>query len=83
MTGFSDIVNAFEQNLSSVGIATLVMCSHEEVTRFIVSQVNTDKGIDLIGRLKRRISPSSPIILVAVVSAIPGIESRMSYSGNG
>lgn len=48
-----------------------------------MSEVNTDKGIDLVGRLKATNVSNSPIMLVAVVSAIPGIESRISYSGNG
>ena len=49
MTGWSDIVDTLEQNLSSVGVDKLgnVFLS-EEVARFIVSQINTDKGIDFL-----------------------------------
>ena len=54
----------------------------EKVPRFIVSQVNANKSVDLIGIL-RRISPNSPMIDVAVVSAMPGIDRKMSYSGKG
>ena len=40
------------------------------------------KSVDLIGIL-RRISPNSPMIDVAVVSAMQGIDRKMSYSGKG
>ena len=76
-------MNTFEQNLSSVGIAALGnVFLGDEVSRFIVSQVNANKSVDLIGIL-RRISPNSPMIDVAVVSAMPGIDRKMSYSGKG
>ena len=46
-------MNALEQNLSSIRIPAFgdVLLS-EEVSRFIVSQINPNKGVDLIGRLK-------------------------------
>lgn len=49
----SDIVNTSEKNLSSVKISTfgdVFLC--QKVSRFIVSQVNPNKGIDLVGRVK-------------------------------
>ena len=86
MTGRSNVVNGLEENLSGIRIAPLgdVFLS-QIVPWFIVSQINSNKGVDLIGRLdwKRRISPNSPMIEVAVVSAIPGMERRISYSGRG
>ena len=66
----------------------------EKVPRFIVSQVNANKSVDLIGRLKAtnisqfandrcRCGFCDTMIDVAVVSAIPGIDRKMSYSGKG
>ena len=53
MTSWSDVVNALEQDFSGIGISTFGdMFLGEKVPRFIVSQVNADKSIDLIGRVK-------------------------------
>ena len=83
MTSWSDVVNVLEQDFTGIGIPSFsdVFLS-EKVPRFIVSQVNANKSVDLIGIL-RRISPNSPMIDVAVVSAMPGIDRKMSYSGKG
>ena len=76
-------MNALEQDFSGIGITSLSnVFLGEKVPRFIVSQVNANKSVDLIGIL-RRISPNSPMIDVAVVSAMPGIDRKMSYSGKG
>ena len=74
-------MNALEQDFSGIGIPSFSdVFLGEKVPRFIVSQVNANKSVDLIGIL-RRISPNSPMIDVAVVSAMPGIDRKMSYSG--
>ena len=85
MTSWSDVVNALEQDFSGIGITLLSnVFLGEKVPRFLVSQVNANKSVDLISRRKkRRMSPNSPITLVAVVSAMPGIERKISYSGRG
>ena len=76
-------MNALEEDFSGIGITSLSnVFLGEKVPRFIVSQVNANKSVDLIGIL-RRISPNSPMIDVAVVSAMPGIDRKMSYSGKG
>ena len=76
-------MNALEQDFSGIGITSFSdVFLGEKFPRFIVSQVNANKSVDLIGIL-RRISPNSPMIDVAVVSAMPGIERKMSYSGKG
>ena len=76
-------MNALEQDFSDIGITSFSdVFLGEKVPRFIVSQVNANKSVDLIGIL-RRISPNSPMIDVAVVSAMPGIDRKMSYSGKG
>ena len=76
-------MNALEQDFSGIGITSFSdVFLGEKVPRFIVSQVNANKSVDLIGIL-RRISPNSPMIDVAVVSAMPGIDRKMSYSGKG
>ena len=49
----------------------------------VVSDQFTIKALDLIGRLKTADISNSPMIEVAVVSAIPGMERRISYSGRG
>ena len=76
-------MNVLEPDFTGIGIPSFsdVFLS-EKVPRFIVSQVNANKSVDLIGIL-RRISPNSPMIDVAVVSAMPGIDRKMSYSGKG
>lgn len=76
-------MNALEQDFSGIGITSFSdVFLGEKVPRFVVSQVNANKSVDLIGIL-RRISPNSPMIDVAVVSAMPGIDRKMSYSGKG
>ena len=52
MTGRSNVVNGLEENLSGIRIALFgdVFLS-QKVSRFVVSQINLDKGVDLIGRL--------------------------------
>ena len=76
-------MNALERDFSGIGIPSFSdVFLGEKVPRFIVSQVNANKSVDLIGIL-RRISPNSPMIDVAVVSAMPGIDRKMSYSGKG
>ena len=53
MTGRSNVVNHLEENLSGIRIALFgdVFLS-QKVSRFVVSQINSNKGVDLIGRLK-------------------------------
>ena len=53
MTGRSNVVNGLEENLSGMRIAPFgdVFLS-QKVSRFVVSQINSNKGVDLIGRLK-------------------------------
>ena len=53
MTGRSNVVNGLEENLSGIRIAPFgdVFLS-QKVSRFVVSQINSNKGVDLIGRLK-------------------------------
>ena len=76
-------MNALEQDFSGIGVTSFSdVFLGEKVPRFVVSQVNANKSVDLIGIL-RRISPNSPMIDVAVVSAMPGIDRKMSYSGKG
>lgn len=76
-------MNALEQDFSGIGITSFSdVFLGEKVPRFVVFQVNANKSVDLIGIL-RRISPNSPMIDVAVVSAMPGIDRKMSYSGKG
>lgn len=46
-------MNALEQDFSGIGITSFSdVFLGEKVSRFIVSQVNTSKSVDLIGRLK-------------------------------
>ncbi len=53
MTGRSNVVNGLEENFSGTRIAPFgdVFLS-QKVSRFVVSQINSNKGVDLIGRLK-------------------------------
>ena len=53
MTGRSNVVNGLEENLSGIRIAPFgdVFLS-QKVSRFVVSQINPNKGVDSIGRLK-------------------------------
>lgn len=53
MTGRSNVVNGLEENFSGMRIAPFgdVFLS-QKVSRFVVSQINSNKGVDLIGRLK-------------------------------
>ena len=75
-------MNALEQDFSGIGITSFsdVFLS-EKVPRFIVSQVNANKSVDLIGRVK-----STNVIKFAnntcrCGSAIQGIERKISNSG--
>ena len=53
MTSCSDVMNALEQDFSGIGITLLSnVFLGEKVPRFLVSQVNANKSVDLIGRLK-------------------------------
>ena len=53
MAGRSNVVNGLEENLSGIRIAPLGdMFLSQKVSRFVVSQINSNKGVDLIGRLK-------------------------------
>ena len=46
-------MNALEQDFSGIGITSLSnVFLGEKVPRFIVSQVNANKRVDLVGRLK-------------------------------
>ena len=46
-------MNALEQDFSGIGITSFSdVFLGEKVPRFIVSQVNANKSVDLIGRLK-------------------------------
>ena len=49
MTGRSNVVNHLEENLSGIRIALFgdVFLS-QKVSRFVVSQINSNKGVDLI-----------------------------------
>ena len=53
MIGRSNVVNGLEENLSGIRIALFgdVFLS-QKVSRFVVSEINSNKGVDLIGRLK-------------------------------
>ena len=53
MIGRSNVVNGLEENLSGIRIAPFgdVFLS-QKVSRFVVSEINSNKGVDLIGRLK-------------------------------
>ena len=49
MTSLSDVVNALEQDFSGIRITSFSdVCLGEKVPRFIVSQVNANKSVDLI-----------------------------------
>ena len=82
MTSWSDVMNALEQDFSGIGITSLSnVLLGEKVPRFIVSQINANKSVDLIGRVK-----STNVIKFAnntcrCGSAIQGIERKISYSG--
>ena len=53
MTSCSDIVNTLEKNLSDIRIPSFGdMFLGKKVPRFIVSEIDSNKGIDLVGRLK-------------------------------
>ena len=53
MTSCSDVMNALEQDFSGIGITLLSnVFLGEKVPRFLVSQVNANKSVDLIGRVK-------------------------------
>ena len=75
-------MNALEQDFSGIGITSLSnVFLGEKVPRFIVSQVNANKSVDLIGRVK-----STNVIKFAnntcrCGSAIQGIERKISNSG--
>ena len=75
-------MNALEQDFSGIGIPSFSdVFLGEKVPRFIVSQVNANKSVDLIGRVK-----STNVIKFAnntcrFGSAIQGIERKISYSG--
>ena len=53
MAGRSNVVNGLEENLSGIRIAPFgdVFLS-QKVSRFVVPEINSNKGVDLIGRLK-------------------------------
>ena len=53
MAGRSNVVNGLEENLSGIRIAPFgdVFLS-QKVSRFVLSEINSNKGVDLIGRLK-------------------------------
>ena len=53
MAGRSNVVNGLEENLSGIRIAPFgdVFLS-QKVSRFVVSEINSNKGVDLIGKLK-------------------------------
>ena len=53
MAGRSNVVNGLEENLSGIRIAPFgdVFLS-QKVSRFVVSEINSNKGVDLIGSLK-------------------------------
>ena len=53
MIGRNNVVNGLEENLSGIRIAPFgdVFLS-QKVSRFVVSEINSNKGVDLIGRLK-------------------------------
>ncbi len=53
MIGRNNVVNGLEENLSGMRIAPFgdVFLS-QKVSRFVVSEINSNKGVDLIGKLK-------------------------------
>ena len=53
MTDRSNVVNGLEENFSGMRIAPFgdVFLS-QKVSRFVVSEINSNKGVDLIGKLK-------------------------------
>lgn len=77
-------MNAHEQDFSGIGIASFsnVFLS-AKVPRFIVSQVNTNKSVDLLGRLKATNISQFANVDVAVFSVMSEIDCKMSYSGKG
>ena len=53
MAGRSNVVNGLEENLSGIRIAPFGDAFlSQKVSRFVVSEINSNKGVDLIGRLK-------------------------------
>lgn len=77
-------MNALEQDFSGIGITSLSnVFLGEKVPRFIVSQVNTNKSVDLLGRLKATNISQFANVDVAVFSVMSEIDRKMSYSGKG
>ena len=77
-------MNALEQDFSGIEITLLSnVFLDEKVPRFIVSQVSANKSVDLLGRLKATTISQFANVDVAVFSAMPEIDRKMSYSGKG
>lgn len=84
MTSWSHVMNALEQDFSGIEITSLSnVFLGEKVPRFIVSQVSANKSVDLLGRLKATTISQFANVDVAVFSAMPEIDRKMSYSGKG
>ena len=77
-------MNALEQDFSGIEITSLSNVFLDvKVPRFIVSQVSANKSVDLLGRLKATTISQFANVDVAVFSAMPEIDRKMSYSGKG
>ena len=77
-------MNALEQDFSGIEITSLSnVFLGEKVPRFIVSQVSANKSVDMLGRLKATTISQFANVDVAVFSAMPEIDRKMSYSGKG
>ena len=75
-------MNALEQDFSGIGITSFSnVFLGEKVPRFIVSQVNANKSVDLIGRLKATNISQFANDRCRCGSAIQGIERKISNSG--
>ena len=84
MTSWSDVMNALEQDFSGIGITSFSnVFLGAKVPRFIVSQVNTNKSVDLLGRLKATTISQFANVDVAVFSVMSEIDRKRSYSGTG
>ena len=77
-------MNALEQDFSGIEITSLSnVFLGAKVPRFIVSQVNTNKSVDLLGRLKATTISQFANVDVTVFSVMSEIDRKMSYSGKG
>ena len=77
-------MNTLEQDFSGIGITSFSdVYLSEKVPRFIVPQVNANKSVDLLGRLKATTISQFANVDVTVFSVMSEIDRKMSYSGKG